>query len=138
MWVFAPTASARGSPALAFIFSPFYSLEEHQGGMESLLICIIPRILVGTVAGLVHRLLKKLGENNPVRYALAGALGSLTNTVLVLGGIWLFFGDQYATVLGAPLLSIIGLTVLTNGLPEAVVSAIVAPAVGIPLAKIKK
>lgn len=129
VWTFMPP-----TPPAAFVFSPFYSLGEYQGSAASLLICLVPRVLVGTVAGLASRALSGM-KNRPISYAIAGVLGSLTNTVLVLGGIWLFFGNQYATLFEAPMLAIIGILILTNGLPEAVVSAIVTPAVCAPLMK---
>ena len=59
-----------------------------------------------------------------------------TNTVLVLGGIYLFFGQSYAVAVNTPyamiLLALCG-TVLTNGVPEAVLAGICAPAVCLPV-----
>ena len=67
-----------------------------------------------------------------------GILASLTNTFLVLGGIYLFFGQSYASALGIAyeaLLGAIGLTILTNGIPEAVVAAITSYAIAYPIRK---
>ena len=129
VWTFMPP-----NPAAAFVFTPFYSFGEFTGNFWSLVVCFVPRILVGTVAGVVFTAMKKLGAKNDIlRYAVSAALGSLTNTVGVLGGIWLFFGGQYSTVFGATILYIVGFLVLTNGLPEAVVAAVVTPAVCKPL-----
>ena len=68
--------------------------------------------------------------------AIAAVAGSLTNTVLVLGGIYLFFGQSYAVAVNTPyamiLLALCG-TVLTNGVPEAVLAGICAPAVCLPV-----
>ncbi len=71
-------------------------------------------------------------------YGLSGMLGSLTNTFLVLGGIYVFFGQSYATAIGQSfnaLLGLIGLTVLTSGIPEAVIGGIAAYAVCYPIQK---
>lgn len=134
VWTFMPP-----NPAMAFIFTPFYSFGDFSGNIGSLLICFVPRILVGTVAGLVYSALsKKLKKNSIVSYAAAGAAGSFINTVLVMGGIWLFFGEPYSGLVGLPILAIIGTTVLTSGIPEAVVSGILAPAVCKPLQSIIK
>ena len=127
------------SPVVAFVFTPFYSFGDFTGNYGSLLICFVPRVLVGTVTGLTWRLFTKLWPGKHIlAMSLSAVLGSVTNTVLVLGGIWLFFGDQYASILGKTILAIIGTTVLTNSIPEAVISAVVAPAVCRPLQKIIK
>jgi len=128
IWTFAPP-----SPVVAFVFTPFYSLGEIQGNIGSLIICFVPRILVGTVSGITYKAFKKAMPNKDVlSMAIASALGSLANTAGVMLGIWLFFGTQYASVLGQSLLIIIGTTILTSGIPEAIVSAILCPAVSKP------
>lgn len=129
VWTFMPP-----TPIAAFIFTPFYSFGEFSGNFGSLLICFVPRILVGTVAGLVYKGFSKMFPNKHVlNYSLSAALGSLTNTILVLGGIWLFFGEQYSALAGKSILLVIGITILTSGIPEAIVNAVIAPAVCNPL-----
>ncbi|MDR1532992.1 MAG: ECF transporter S component [Clostridiales bacterium] len=145
VWTFTPP-----SPLVAFVFTPFYTFGEFRGNFGSLLICFVPRILVGLVAGLMYTLLsKKLRRADPppgrdrvpdtgrtLAYSLSAALGSLANTFGVMGGIWLFFRDQYASVAGSAILLIIGSTILFSGIPEAIVSAIAAAAVCKPLKSI--
>lgn len=129
VWTFMPPA-----PIIAFVFTPFYSLGEFTGNFGSLLICFVPRILVGTVTGLAYSAFVKAFPNKKnLPFAAAAALGSLANTFGVLLGIWLFFGDAYASIAGSSIVYVIALTVLTGGIPEAVVSAIIAPAVCKPL-----
>jgi len=124
VWTFTPP-----SP-VAFIFTPFYSLGEIQGNFGSLLICFVPRILVGTVSGAVYTTFSKLFTKKDVmNMVIASLLGSLTNTVGVMGGIWLFFGQQYSSMVGQSMIIIVTTTILTSGIPEAIVSAIAAPAV---------
>ncbi len=131
VWTFTPP-----SPLVAFVFTPFYTFGDISGNWGSLLICFVPRILVGTVSGLVFKALSKPAQPKDwLRYGLSGLFGSLTNTVLVLGGIWLFFGDVYANLFGAAMLYIAGLTVLTSGIPEAIISALVAYMICRPLRK---
>ena len=100
VWTFMPPAQ---SVMIAFVFSPAHSFGEVSGNIGSVLICFVPRILVGTVAGLVYSALSKSGAKDWLRYGLAGVLGSLVNTVGVMGGIWLFFGDAYASLFGMAL-----------------------------------
>jgi uncharacterized membrane protein len=131
VWTFAPP-----SPLVAFVFTPFYTLGTTHGNVWSLVICFVPRILVGVVAGACFHLFTRLKWKSGVSYGLSGALGSLANTFGVLGGIYVFFGHNYATVLGKGfdvLLGLIGLTILTSGIPEAVIGGVAAYAVCRPI-----
>jgi len=129
VWTYMPPA-----PHVAFVFTPFYSFGEFSGHFGSILICFVPRILVGTVAGITYKALSKaFPGKNVLCFSLSAALGSLTNTFGVMGGIWLFFGRQYSSIAGGTMLLVIGMTILTSGIPEAVVSAVAASAVCKPL-----
>ena len=136
VWTFAPP-----NPLMAFVFTPFYMLGATHGNVWSLVICFVPRILVGVVAGACFKLFTRLNWKSGVVYGLSGVLGSLMNTLGVLGGIYVFFGHSYATVLGKGfdlLLGLIGLTILTNGIPEAIIGGVAAYAVCRPLQKYMK
>lgn len=129
------------NPITAFVFTPAYP----PGNFWSLVICFLPRILTGTVAGLSFRLLSHLTNRfrfkNGLVYGLSGVLGSMTNTLLVMLGIYLFFGKEYAASLGMSfqlLLGAIGTTIATNGVLEAAVSALVSYGVCFPLNKIMR
>lgn len=125
VWTFAPPV-----PPVAFVFTPFYSLGSMQGNLGSIIICFLPRILVGVVAGISYESLAKISpQKTSLSMIISSALGSLTNTLGVMGGIWIFFGAQYSTVMNQSMLLVIGITILANGIPEAVVSAIVVPVI---------
>lgn len=66
--------------------------------------------------------------------------GSMVNTVLVLSGIYFFFAEKYAEVVGIPLESvratILGISV-TSGIPEGILSVIIAVAVVRAMKKVK-
>ena len=67
-----------------------------------------------------------------VSLALAGIAGSLTNTILVMGEIYLFFGKEYAAAKNFPVESLFGVImgiVGLNGVPEAIVAAILTCAI---------
>jgi uncharacterized membrane protein len=105
------------------------------------LVSVLPRILIGVVAAYVfHRLLNgKLNET--VRMSVAGVLGSLTNTVLVLGFIYLFYGEPYANFLKLDmeqLLPALLTIVATNGLTEAILSGVLTPIISKPLLRWRK
>jgi len=136
VWTFAPP-----NPLMAFVFTPFYMLGATHGNVWSLVICFVPRILVGVVAGACFKLFTRLNWKSGLAYGLSGVLGSLVNTFGVLGGIYVFFGHSYATVLGKGfdlLLGLIGLTILTNGIPEAIIGGVAAYAVCRPLRRYMK
>lgn len=133
IWTFMPP-----SPLVAFVFTPFYSVGDIGGNFWSLAICFVPRILIGVAAGVCFKRLSKVLDN-AFAYIISGVLGSLVNTLLVLGGIYLFFGNEYSKAIQIGfelLLGIIGMTILTSGIPEAVIGGITAYAVGRPLRKI--
>lgn len=102
------------------------------------LVSILPRILIGVVAGYAFIWAKKSFHSKIFAASLASVLGSLTNTFLVLGQIYLFYRGQSQVMYGldteALMPYLLGL-VLTNGIPEALIAAIVSPAVALPLAK---
>ena len=103
----------------SFVFTPFYSLGEFSGGIGSLIICFVPRILVGVVPHYVYRGVKSLTKSEKVSSTgliLAGMSGALVNTLLVMNMIFVFFRDAYAKANGVAesavytfILSIIGI-----------------------------
>lgn len=123
------------SPNLtSFVFSPFYSVGENSGNFCSIIVSIVPRVLIGIVAYYVYAALKKTGKENAA-LAVAGFAGSLTNTLFVMGGIYLFFGESYASARGIAfdaLFKVIMGVVGAQGIPEAIVAAILT----VPLCKV--
>ena len=117
------------SPALtSFVFSPFITIGGAQGNIWSLVIALVPRMLIGIVAYYSYKWVSKIDKTKVIAYATAGVVGSLTNTVLVMSGIYIFFGQQYAAAqevtfeaLFGVIMGIIGV----NGIPEAIVAAII-------------
>lgn len=103
-------------------------------------IAVVPRVMVGLVAGLVfHASLKRKQEK--VGMVTAAVLGSLTNTVLVLGFIALFYGNEYATALNVDpsnLLKVLAGIVATNGIGEAVAAGLIAPFIATALMKVRR
>ena len=69
---------------------------------------------------------------------LAAILGSLTNTLLVLGQIYLFYRGKsqamYALNVNELLPYLLGV-IATNGLPEAILAGLVSPLIAGPLRK---
>ena len=121
----------------SFVFSPFYTAGEVNGGLRSIIVCFLPRILIGIVAYYTYKLILKKAENKSnkrtLAFVVAGVLGSLTNTILVMSGIYFLFGSSYSTAQGLAedvLYKTILTVVATQGVPEAIVSGIIVTAVG--------
>ena len=112
----------------AFLFTPFAESAGYKGNVGSLIICFLPRIFIGLTPIMVSKTLKKsiIGD------ILGSIVGSLTNTVLVITFIFLFFGNENPVIAGKGLLTVLSATILTNGIPEAIICAIVCP----PITKI--
>ena len=131
--------------ATSFVFTPFYSVGEISGGIWSVIICFVPRILVGVVPYFVYKLVlrfvsedtRKKGVSS-VGLVLAGVSGALVNTLLVMNLIFIFYGDAYieasgkAAALGYTfIVSVIGI----NGVPEAIIAGILTLCIGKVLLK---
>jgi uncharacterized membrane protein len=105
------------------------------------LVSVLPRILIGVVAAYAFHQLLSEKLNETVRMSVAGVLGSLTNTVLVLGFIYLFYRVPYANFLKIDmdqLLPALLTIVATNGITEAILSGILTPIISKPLIRLRK
>ena len=63
----------------------------------------------------------------------------MTNTILVMGGIYLLFGQAYADAKGIPyggLLAVIGSVISVNGVVEAILAGLVTVAITLALQKV--
>lgn len=133
VWTFMPQGPT------AFVFTPF----AEPGNIFSLVICFVPRILTGTFTGLSHQAFKKIFAGKKFldvfQYGISAVIGSLTNTVLVLLGIMVFFGPEFFQTVQGDAYSLKGLLLAilfifaTNGLPEAFVSFVLSFAVSKPV-----
>ena len=125
----------------SFVFSPFVPVPGMEESMpifvgrlfKCLFICIFARVMIGVVAYYLHEFLKKK-TNIPmhVNHMICGAAGAITNTVLVMGGIYFLYGEAYAGAkeLSVGLLSkVIAGVIFTQGVPEAIVSAVLVGAI---------
>lgn len=128
----------------SFVFTPFYSIGADSGNLLSLVICFVPRILVGVIPCFVYRGItkgfaaKKWGE--AVGLASAGLAGALTNTLLVMNMIYLFFGNSYAAAKGLTIDALYGVilgVIGAQGVPEAIVAAIFTLTIGGALLKFR-
>ena len=135
------------SPAvLSFAFTPLVPVPGTPNGSPlSLVICFVPRILVGVVPWFVYRGLQKLMKESSrgeiLSMAIAGASGAILNTGLVMSLIYFLFRDAYASVNGIPVEAVAGVVlgvVGTNGVAETALAAVLTPAIGKILLSLKR
>lgn len=118
---------------LSFAFSPFLSTTGLVGAVKAIWISVGCRIMIGVVAGWLWILFKKIKLNSYVALAITGFVGSMVNTVLVMGSIYVLLAKQYAQAREVGKSAVFGLimgTVTASGIPEAIAAAILVVALG--------
>ena len=105
------------SPMYLFVFnSPF--------------VTILPRLLMPLIVGFISNYILKKITSERVNAMISGVLGSLVNTVLVLGAIVVFRRNEYLSIQDASmetLWTILGGIVLANGVPEMILAGLLVP-----------
>lgn len=115
---------------LLFGVNPFFTV----------LICFVPRILAGLLPGLIFRAMTKK-KDNIAAYFVSAAVGSLTNTVLFVGGFCLLFKDTMlgmASDNGLSPLAFIATAFLLNAAVEIVANTAIVAAVSKAVTKAEK
>ena len=118
---------------LSFAFSPFLSTTGIPGALKAIWISVGCRILIGVVAGWLWVLFTKIKLNQFIALPIVGFVGSMVNTVTVMGSIYFLFEQQYAEAKEVALTAVFGLvmgTVTASGIPEAIAAAILVLALG--------
>ena len=112
------------------------------------LVSVVPRVLIGVLSYYIYKLIRAKLKNAKIAISITAVCGSLINTIGVLGTIYLLYFKDYAEILiskgsissnsvGAvttALLTVIG----TNGIAEAVLSALIVTPIVIAIFKMQK
>ena len=120
---------------LSFAFSPFMSTSGIPGAIKAIWISVGCRMLIGIAAGWLWIALEKLA------LPVAGFVGSMVNTITVMGSIYFLFAQQYAEAREVAVTAVWGLvmgTVTASGIPEAIAAAVLVLAVGKVLIQVFK
>jgi len=103
------------------------------------LVSVIPRILIGIIPYYMYKVVKIKSE--PVRVGISAFIGSLTNTVGVLGMIYVLYAEPYAKAkelnpdtIFKTLATVAG----TNGIIEAVAAVIIVTPVVLAVKRLYK
>ena len=119
-------------------FSPFLSTSL-LGAAKALWVSVGCRILIGVVAGWLWILLKRLRANDLVALPVVGFVGSMTNTVTVMGSIYFLLRPEYAAAnhkAVSAVFDIIMATITGAGVMEALVALVLVAAIGKALVRL--
>lgn len=111
----------------AFAGSPFGAALLEISIWRTAVLCLLPRLLMGLLCGLIFRLLQKVCKRGILPFAAAGLSAALLNTALFMAVLMLLFGrSDYLNSLrgGAAFFRFVVAFVGLNGLIEAIVCAI--------------
>ena len=117
----------------SFAFSPFLSTTGLSGAVKAVWVCLGCRILIGVVAGWLWIGLRRAHLPEMAALPIVGFVGSMVNTVCVMGSIYLLFAQQYAEAQNVGMTAVFGLimgTVVASGIPEAIAAAVLVAVIG--------
>ena len=115
-----------------FGLDPFGSALFAINPLYTFILTIIPRIIMGWLAGIAFKSLYRLDKTEVFSFVGASLVAPLVNTVLVTGGIILLFGSSELILGlrgGASLISFIVALVGINGVMEVFSTMIIATAI---------
>lgn len=101
--------------------------------------CLIPRILMGLLCGLIFKGINSKFKNSLVSYGITSVSGGILNTLLFVGTLILLFGSSdYLHSFGDSVPAIIGALITFNALIEWVACLIIGTAVSRALTSFMK
>ena len=118
-------ASTQATSPVDLAFSPFVSGKP----IQSLIMCMGPRILLGVIAALLFKaFIKTFHGKERISIGLSAVLATICHTVMVLGLLAIFFSD-----FGMGVMTVVLSLVTVSSACEMLVAAIISVAVCIPL-----
>ena len=116
----------------SFAFSPFYA-DGMMGALKAIWISVGCRVLIGLVSGWLWIILKKIKLPEIVALPIVGFVGSMTNTVAVMGSIYFLLAEQYAAAREVAVTAVYGLimaTITGAGVMEALAALVLVTGIG--------
>lgn len=120
---------------LSFAFSPVIaaSTAGAMGALKAVWISVGCRMMIGLVAGWLWIGLKKVNLNDMIALPIVGFIGSMTNTVFVMGSIYFLLRPEYAEAMGESVDAVFGLImgiITGSSVLEAIVALVLVTAIG--------
>ncbi|MCI8423844.1 MAG: ECF transporter S component [Lawsonibacter sp.] len=123
---------------LSFAFSPFLALSL-PGALKAVWVSVGCRVMIGVVSGWLWLALRRLHIHEALALPVVGFVGSMTNTVCVMGSIYLLLRPEYAQAMGVAADAVLGLVlgVITgSSVLEALVALVLVTAIGLVLLRV--
>ena len=117
---------------LSFAFSPFLA-PSLSGAVKAVWISVGCRVMIGLGSGWLWIALKKWKLHDMIALPLVGFVGSMTNTVFVMGSIYFLLRPEYAQAMGVGMEAVLGLVmgiITGSGVLEAIVALLLVTAMG--------
>ena len=127
------------SGIIAFILFFGISAYSRRSGASDVLSYVIGAA-AGAAAFIIITLVTRKSSVKSLPYLYAGLTGAMTNTLLVMPLIYVFYREPYAAALSVDpdaLISVILGIITFNGVMEAIVAAVITVLVGVSLSKVR-
>lgn len=127
--------------AQAFGMEPFGTMLFGINPIGTFITCMIPRILMGWLTGLIFQGLKKIDKTKLVSYLITSLVGSLLNTILFMTSLMIFFYNdpsfqvEVAGFNATNAFALVIAMVAVNAIAETIVSGILGTAIAKPIDK---
>jgi uncharacterized membrane protein len=93
-------------------------------------LCLVPRILMGWLVGLIFKALAKVDKTKTWSFAVASLSSAVLNTIFFVGAlIWFFGNSDYLRQFGPTIPAILGVLVTINAVVEAAACMIAGTAI---------
>jgi len=113
--------------------------------LGTIFMCIVPRILMGWLSGLIFLGLHRIDKTKVISYAVASLSGAVLNTAMFVAALIIIFGNTpLLHSFGSSTAQIIGALITINALIEAIVCLLVGASISkalqhfLPVEKTKK
>lgn len=101
---------------------------------------VIASLIISVLTAVILIYVSVNKNEKVVAFTYAGVTGAMTNTILVMSGIFILYKDAYAKALNVDASAVLGVIegiISFNGVVEAIAAAIIVAGVGIVLNRIK-
>ena len=123
---------------LSFAFSPFLAVSL-PGALKAVWVSVGCRVMIGVVSGWLWIALEKLNVHRAVSLPVVGFVGSMTNTVFVMGSIYFLLRPEYAEKMGVAVDAVGGLimgVITGSSVLEAIVALVLVASIGAVLLRV--